>query len=84
MYAFGGQRTVRVPPRTGAAREPTPDQRKKDIADGLLAGETCTQIGAHLFISDKTVSSHVFNILRTTGTTSRIELAALARPAADS
>ena len=31
-----------------------------------------------LFISDKTVSTHVSNLLKKTGTTSRIELAALA------
>ena len=41
--------------------------------------QTYSQIAARLFISDKTVSSHVSNVLRKTGTASRIELAELAR-----
>jgi DNA-binding NarL/FixJ family response regulator len=53
--------------------------REQEVLQGLLAGETYAQIAHRLFISDKTVSSHVTNILRKTGTTSRIELSVLAR-----
>ena len=48
------------------------------IVDGLVSGETYAQIATRLFISDKTVSSHVSNILRKTGCANRIELAELA------
>ena len=52
--------------------------REGEIVDGLVSGETYTQIASRLFISDKTVSSHVSNILRKTGCANRIELAELA------
>ena len=52
--------------------------REREVLDGLLSGETYTQIATRLFISDKTVSTHVSHVLRKTGTTNRIELAALA------
>lgn len=52
--------------------------RELEILDGLLAGETYTQIATRLFISDKTVSSHVSNVLRKTGAANRIALAELA------
>ena len=59
----------------GAALTP----RECEIALGLLDGETYAQIANRLFISQKTVSVHVSNVLRKTGTASRIELALLAR-----
>ncbi|MDR6862678.1 AAA family ATPase [Phycicoccus sp. 3266] len=51
--------------------------REREVLDPLLSGATYAQIARQLFISEKTVSSHVSNVLRKTGTTSRIELAAL-------
>ncbi|QIM21636.1 hypothetical protein G7075_11700 [Phycicoccus sp. HDW14] len=54
-------------------------RRETEVLDGLLAGLTYTQIAARLFISDKTVSSHVSTILRKTGVANRIELAERAR-----
>jgi DNA-binding CsgD family transcriptional regulator/tetratricopeptide (TPR) repeat protein len=65
----------------GAALPASPPltAREEEVLDGLLAGQTYTQIAARLFISDKTVSSHVSNLLRKTGTANRIELAELAR-----
>ncbi|MHB1474532.1 MAG: LuxR C-terminal-related transcriptional regulator [Dermatophilaceae bacterium] len=42
---------------------------------GAVGGE----IARDLFISDKTVSVHVTNVLRKTATANRIEAAALAR-----
>ena len=53
--------------------------REGEVLDGLLAGQTYAQIATSLFISDKTVSSHVSNLLRKTGTANRIELAELAQ-----
>jgi DNA-binding NarL/FixJ family response regulator len=52
--------------------------REREVLDALLSGATYAQIAHRLFISEKTVSTHVSNLLKKTGTTSRIELAALA------
>ena len=53
--------------------------REQEVLAALLTGATYAQIARQLFISEKTVSTHVSNLLKKTGTTSRIELAALAR-----
>lgn len=52
--------------------------REAEILDHIVAGETYAQVARHLFISEKTVSVHVSNLLHKTGTSSRIQLAALA------
>jgi DNA-binding NarL/FixJ family response regulator/tetratricopeptide (TPR) repeat protein len=70
-----GPREVVVP------ADPPLTPREQEVLAGLLSGETYAQIAAHLFITDKTVSTHVSNLLRKTGTSSRIELAELARRA---
>ena len=54
-------------------------QREQEVLEGLLSGQTYAQIATSLFISDKTVSSHVSNVLRKTGAANRIELAERAR-----
>ncbi|MFC7488510.1 helix-turn-helix transcriptional regulator [Knoellia sp. CPCC 206453] len=76
MNDSGGQRTERATSTLLAS--PPLTKREREVADGLLSGETYAQIAARLFISDKTVSSHVSSVLRKTGTASRIELAELA------
>ena len=53
--------------------------REEAVLEGLLSGQTYAQIAMSLFISDKTVSSHVSNVLRKTGAANRIELAERAR-----
>ena len=52
--------------------------REREILTFLVAGRSNGEIAKELFISDKTVSVHVSNILRKTGTSSRVEAAALA------
>jgi DNA-binding CsgD family transcriptional regulator len=52
--------------------------REREILALLVAGRSNGEIARHLVISDKTVSVHVSNILRKTGTSSRLEAAALA------
>jgi DNA-binding CsgD family transcriptional regulator len=52
--------------------------REREILAFLVAGRSNAEIANELFISDKTVSVHVSNILRKTGTSSRVEAAALA------
>ena len=52
--------------------------RKREVLSHLVAGRTNAEIARDLFISDKTVSVHVTNVLRKTGTPNRIEAASLA------
>lgn len=61
--------------------EPPLTPRERDVLAGLLAGQTYAEIAQRLFITDKTVSTHVSHVLRKTGTANRIELAALAQRA---
>jgi DNA-binding NarL/FixJ family response regulator len=51
--------------------------REREIVDHLVRGETYAEIARDLVLSEKTVSTHVSNLLRKTGTTSRVELAQL-------
>jgi DNA-binding NarL/FixJ family response regulator len=71
-------------------REPTPigptaetilatlTAREQEVLALLVAGRSNGEIAKELFISDKTASVHVSNILRKTATSSRVEAAALA------
>lgn len=52
--------------------------REHEILGYLVAGSTYVEIANTLVISEKTVSSHVSNLLRKTHTSSRVELAQLA------
>jgi DNA-binding NarL/FixJ family response regulator len=51
--------------------------REREFLGYLVQGLTYAEIAATLVISEKTVSSHVSNLLRKTGTSSRVELARL-------
>ncbi len=51
--------------------------REREVLAHLVAGRTYAEIAGALFISEKTVSVHVSNLLRKTRTSSRIELAEL-------
>lgn len=53
--------------------------REQEVLAHLVAGQSYGEIARTLVISEKTVSVHVSNLLRKTGTTSRVELAQLAR-----
>ena len=53
--------------------------REREVLGHLVANRTNAEIGQALFISEKTVSVHVSNLLRKTETPSRREVAALAR-----
>jgi DNA-binding NarL/FixJ family response regulator len=52
--------------------------REREIVTFLVAGRSNGEIASDLVISTKTVSVHVSNILRKTGTSTRVEAAALA------
>ncbi len=53
-------------------------KRELEVLSHLVAGRTYAEIAGALFISEKTVSVHVSNLLRKTGTSSRQEVSALA------
>jgi DNA-binding NarL/FixJ family response regulator len=53
--------------------------REAEVLGHLVAERTYAEIAAELFISEKTVSVHVSNLLRKTQPSSRREVAALAR-----
>lgn len=64
---------------TDEERFRTLTKREREILAHLVAGRSYREIGKALFISEKTVSVHISNLLRKTDTTNRHELAALAR-----
>ena len=84
---------ARVPlPATPEARPENQQQAKTQDSHGLTSrelvvlrlratGRTNAQIGAELFISPKTASVHVTNILRKLGVTTRVQAAAVAERA---
>jgi DNA-binding CsgD family transcriptional regulator len=55
--------------------------REREILALLARGRTNAQIGTELFISPKTASVHVTNILRKLGVTRRTQAAAIAERA---
>lgn len=57
-------------------------RREAEIARLVMDGLTYREIAATLFISEKTVSSHMSNILRKTGAANRVDLARRASTAA--
>ena len=55
--------------------------REREILSHIVAGRTYGEIARVLVISEKTVSSHVSNLLRKTGTSNRVDLSRLAMAA---
>ncbi|WP_051570803.1 helix-turn-helix transcriptional regulator [Cryptosporangium arvum] len=69
-------------PRTAADRRDTElTPRERQVLELLALGRTNRQIGRSLYISDKTVSVHVSNLMAKLGAAGRTEAAALARRA---
>jgi RNA polymerase sigma factor (sigma-70 family) len=52
--------------------------REREILTRVVAGRTYSEIARELVISEKTVSSHISNLLRKTGTSNRFDLSRLA------
>jgi DNA-binding NarL/FixJ family response regulator len=81
-------RQAHIPLTEAAAKQaaPAPDgvlasltPREREVLSHLVAGRTYAEIAQALFISEKTVSVHVSNLLRKTGTRSRLEVTDLVR-----
>ena len=64
-------------PQDGAAL-PGLTTREREILTHVVAGRTYREIARALTISEKTVSSHISNLLRKTGTDNRVDLSRLA------
>lgn len=69
---------VKPTPLPLAARLPGLTPRELDVLNFVIAGRTYGEIARALMISEKTVSSHVSNLLRKTGAANRVDLARLA------
>ncbi|HSO65630.1 MAG TPA: LuxR C-terminal-related transcriptional regulator, partial [Ornithinibacter sp.] len=81
-------RSARIPlDEVRATAEPAPGEerlhgltvREREVLDHVVAGRTYGEIARALFVSEKTVSSHISHLLRKTGAANRVELARLAR-----
>jgi DNA-binding NarL/FixJ family response regulator len=75
--ALGSGRTVPVATPVGGLDSLT--AREREVLALLVEGRTNRQVAGQLFISEKTVSVHVSNLLAKLGVNSRAEAAALAR-----
>ncbi|SHF52247.1 regulatory protein, luxR family [Jatrophihabitans endophyticus] len=79
LRALGGERRTGRAGRSGGAGLTALTDREQGVLAELVDGRTNRQIAAKLFISEKTVSVHVTNIMGKLGVRSRAEAAALAR-----
>ncbi len=69
---------VDEPPLAGIEALPDLTAREREVLAHVVAGRTHGEIARELVISQKTVSVHVSNLLRKSGTANRVELAQLA------
>ncbi|MDJ0313566.1 LuxR C-terminal-related transcriptional regulator [Arthrobacter sp. H35-D1] len=65
-------------PQGAHAELPGLTPREREILHYVVAGRTYSEIARALVISEKTVSSHISNLLRKTGTSNRLDLSRLA------
>lgn len=72
---------VQTQPAAPAHGLPGLTPREREILSHVVAGRTYAEIAAALVLSEKTVSSHISNMLRKTGAANRIELAHYAQGA---
>jgi DNA-binding NarL/FixJ family response regulator len=73
LTAASGQ--TQTPPATHLNITP----REAEVLEQLAIGRTNRQIAEALFISEKTASVHVTNLLRKLGVTNRVQAAAIAQ-----
>ena len=71
--------TTPAPAKAGPTGFGALTEREREVLDLLVDARTNRQIASRLYISEKTVSVHVSNILAKLGVRSRAEAAALAR-----
>ncbi len=76
---LGRRHRIPVPGEEGPSRLDVLTVREREVFDVLATGATNRVIAERLFISEKTVSVHVTNLLAKLGVANRTEAAALAR-----
>jgi DNA-binding CsgD family transcriptional regulator len=80
--ARGSRVPITAPATEAAAQQGTTipglTGREREILAHVVAGRTYAEIAKTLVLSEKTVSVHISNMLRKTGTTNRAQLAQLA------
>ncbi|HVH23855.1 MAG TPA: LuxR C-terminal-related transcriptional regulator, partial [Pseudonocardia sp.] len=75
LRALGDRGRRRSRPGTGAAGVESLTGRELQVARLIVDRRTNAEIGAELFLSGKTVETHVHNVLRKLDVTSRVEVA---------
>jgi len=71
-----GTRVHRVPARHGAQAAGPLGKREREVAGLIGEGMSNKEIAARLFLSERTVETHVYNILNKLGFKSRVNIAA--------
>jgi DNA-binding CsgD family transcriptional regulator len=76
MFVFisGERRSVSASVHRNAVEIYSLTPREQDVASLAIAGLTCKQISEKLFISEKTVETHLYNIYRKCDVKNRLEL----------
>ncbi len=69
---------VTAPTGTGGPSLPGLTRREREVLAHVVAGRTYAEIAEALVVSEKTVSSHISNLLRKAGAANRVELARIA------
>jgi DNA-binding NarL/FixJ family response regulator len=72
------------PPRPAAGPRPPLTKREREVAGLIAQGLTNRQIGARLFIAERTVDTHVGRILAKLGCSSRAQVAVIVATSAPS